>query len=417
MQRSNISFKHYLPVLACFATATVYFCSLYATDESASVSSSKQANVLAEIGKIDRVVAKNENSRPVYLHSVVPGGVADVAELKHVVRRDSVVAQHYAAFDLEKGQSKLIQKARSVYVSYRKGDKIYWTKHKVKLVPGETILSDGSLEARARCANRISDTPQFPVELKGPTTEELDTVTEGQGSQERAPVILPVVADNSAVRLFSVAAPMHVGGDYFALNTGTSDVLSNTLSGASSSSYSGRPKPISANQANPIGNQSSYAKPEPIDEAPLVSESSSASSIEEPRPSESSLEIGQGTPSQKPSEPAATTVPSTSGTTEPLVSEGRPSNVPPSVATPPSVVTPPSVENEVPGTELLVEPSLLPNKELTKPVSSDEISPPTQIAPSVTLPQEVEEIPEPSSLFLFGASLAAMLFSRRRKLP
>ena len=115
-------------------------------------------------------------ARRVYPYSIIPGGVADVAELKSIIRSDSVVAMHYATFNVDKAHAVTVTKPRSVYVSYRKGDQVYWTAKKLTLVPGETLLSDGEHEMRARCANRISDTPQFPVEPHGPSERELDTV-------------------------------------------------------------------------------------------------------------------------------------------------------------------------------------------------------------------------------------------------
>lgn len=114
--------------------------------------------------------------RRVYPYSIIPGGVSGAAELKRVVRADRVVAAHYANFDADKAREVTVTKPRAVHVSYRKGDQVFWTAKKVMLAQGETLLSDGSNEMRARCANRISDTPQFPVEAHGPSEEELDTV-------------------------------------------------------------------------------------------------------------------------------------------------------------------------------------------------------------------------------------------------
>ena len=112
--------------------------------------------------------------RRIYPYSVVPGGVASQAELQRVIRTDRVVAAHYASFDARKARPIVVDKPRAVHVSYRKGDQVFWTAHKVTLSPGETLLSDGQNEMRARCANRISDLPQYPVEAHRPAMEELD---------------------------------------------------------------------------------------------------------------------------------------------------------------------------------------------------------------------------------------------------
>jgi len=117
-------------------------------------------------------------TRRVYPYSVVPGGVASQAELVRIVRSDKVVATHYASFDLSRAHEVTVGKPRAVHVSYRKGNKVYWTAKKVMLREGETLLSDGKNEMRTRCANRVSDVAQFPVEPHEPSAELLDTAFE-----------------------------------------------------------------------------------------------------------------------------------------------------------------------------------------------------------------------------------------------
>jgi hypothetical protein len=117
-------------------------------------------------------------ARRVYPYSIVPGGVSSRAELAQAVMADKVVAAHYAGFAVDKASLRTVAKARAVYVSYRKGEQVYWTARRVTLAEGETILSDGQNDIRARCGNRISDTPQLPVEAKGPDEQELDTPAE-----------------------------------------------------------------------------------------------------------------------------------------------------------------------------------------------------------------------------------------------
>lgn len=117
-------------------------------------------------------------SRRVYPYSIVPGGLKSQAELAHAVMADKVVAAHYAGFAVHKASLRSVGKPRAVYVSYRKGGQVYWTSKKVMLAEGETLLSDGQHELRARCGNRIAETPQLPVEAKGPSEQELDTPVE-----------------------------------------------------------------------------------------------------------------------------------------------------------------------------------------------------------------------------------------------
>lgn len=121
--------------------------------------------------------ADSSGTRRVYRYSVVPGGVVSRVELAQIVRADKVVAAHYASFEVDKARPVAVAKPRAVYVSYRKGDQVYWTAKKVMLAEGETVLTDGNSDIRGRCGNRISDVPLMPVEARGPE-EELDE-TEG----------------------------------------------------------------------------------------------------------------------------------------------------------------------------------------------------------------------------------------------
>jgi len=134
--------------------------------------------------------AETKQTRRVYPYSIVPGGVTDRRELTRIVTMDKVVATHYAAFEAARVTVRTVDKPRAVYVSYRKGDKVFWTAKKLQLAQGETLLSDGQNEIRTRCGNRISDVPQLPVEAKGPSEEELDSsvdvVQEGEGDVEEA---------------------------------------------------------------------------------------------------------------------------------------------------------------------------------------------------------------------------------------
>lgn len=98
--------------------------------------------------------------RPVYPYSVVPGGVQDGRELKWAAEHDPVVAAHYRGFDYDHARVVRLVLARTVYVSYRIGNKVYWTRHRVTLRKGETVITDGKITARSRCANRVEELPQ-----------------------------------------------------------------------------------------------------------------------------------------------------------------------------------------------------------------------------------------------------------------
>ena len=112
---------------------------------------------------------RQTENRPVYPYSVVPGGVRDAHELKLAAQRDPVVAAHYAGFDYDHARVVRLVLARTAYVSYRIGNKIYWTRHRISLKPGETVITDGKITARTRCANRIEEIPQQATSQSEPS--------------------------------------------------------------------------------------------------------------------------------------------------------------------------------------------------------------------------------------------------------
>jgi len=83
--------------------------------------------------------------------------------LKDKLAADKIAARHYEAFDLSRVRVTKADSTRPVYVSYRKGESVYWTRRPVQLHKDEPLLTDGVFFARARCGNRVSDSPQKPV--------------------------------------------------------------------------------------------------------------------------------------------------------------------------------------------------------------------------------------------------------------
>jgi len=107
--------------------------------------------------------ANRESSyRPVYPYSIIPGGIRSVKELKNAMAHDPLVKAHYQGFDLANARIVRLNKDRAVHVSYRRGGGIYWTKKKITLFKGETLITDGKNTSRTRCGNRISDPPVAP---------------------------------------------------------------------------------------------------------------------------------------------------------------------------------------------------------------------------------------------------------------
>lgn len=109
-------------------------------------------------------------------YSVIPGGVESAQELRDALARDPVVARHYADFDLSRARIIRLDRDREVYVSYRMGDRIYWTKKKLKLLKGESVITDGKHEARTRCGNQLSETSADPVSPNEPPAKAMAAV-------------------------------------------------------------------------------------------------------------------------------------------------------------------------------------------------------------------------------------------------
>ena len=113
--------------------------------------------------------ANRESSyRPVYPYSIIPGGIRSVKELKNAIAQDPLVKAHYRGFDLANARIVRLNKDRAVHVSYRRGSGIYWTKKKITLFKGETLITDGKNASRMRCGNRISDPPVAPSSPEEP---------------------------------------------------------------------------------------------------------------------------------------------------------------------------------------------------------------------------------------------------------
>lgn len=110
--------------------------------------------------------------RPVHPFSVVPGGVFGRDEVRDWMRLDPVVASHYEGLAVGELRPVRVPTGRQVHVSYRRGDMVFWTPYKVTLKAGETVLTDGVNEVRARCGNRISATVRGPVEGLGVAPKE-----------------------------------------------------------------------------------------------------------------------------------------------------------------------------------------------------------------------------------------------------
>jgi hypothetical protein len=118
-----------------------------------------------------------ELKRKVFPYSIVPGGALDLREAKQAMS-DPEVKANYADVDFAKLQQVKLTENLSGYVSYRWGDKIYWTKKPLTLRAGETVYTDGTHIVRGRCLNCYSKFPMLPVRPTEPTEKAFDAPVE-----------------------------------------------------------------------------------------------------------------------------------------------------------------------------------------------------------------------------------------------
>lgn len=114
---------------------------------------------------------------PVYSYSVIPGGVSSAQNLQAALHRDPIAAAHYVGFRVQDARLIRLTNEHRAHVSYRIGDKIYWTRKEITLHVGETLLTDGTHFARTRCGNRIAGVPAGPTSPAEPPVELIDRPT------------------------------------------------------------------------------------------------------------------------------------------------------------------------------------------------------------------------------------------------
>jgi hypothetical protein len=194
-----------------------------------SAQTSPDLNRQAEEAQVRRQVASEfalqprakASSRPVYPYSVVPGGVEDARELKWVADHDPIVAAHYAGFDFAHARIVRLTLAQTVFVSYRIGNHVYWTRHRITLHKGEKLITDGKITARARCANRVEEVPQqLNSSPEPPVAKFEEPVGAGEGTFMAVPPVefesalfnRPGVPGGEPLPPLSLYAPLSGGG-------------------------------------------------------------------------------------------------------------------------------------------------------------------------------------------------------------
>ena len=126
--------------------------------------------------------------RPVvYPYSVVPGGVRSPEDLHQASLHDRVVGRHFSGFDFRRAKVVELEQAKLAYLSYRMGNKVFWTKKQVHLRKGEKLITDGIISARTRCANQVSATPQKAISAEEPPAEAFEDPYAAGGTARQIP--------------------------------------------------------------------------------------------------------------------------------------------------------------------------------------------------------------------------------------
>src|SRR5438874_7763288 len=84
-----------------------------------------------------------------------PRSVASLDDFRQVVRHDPRLAVYYGSFNWAQARLVTTAEPRLVYVSYQKAGALARTNHPMLLPKGDTLLTDGVLQARTYCCNEV----------------------------------------------------------------------------------------------------------------------------------------------------------------------------------------------------------------------------------------------------------------------
>jgi len=163
-----------VPFVACAAACLFAFAVVRAVRNPAPTEVFKTPPATIRPQELIREYKPAKYERVVYPYSVIPGGVHSREELAANISSDRVVAAHFADFMVSQARIAKAEETKFVHVSYRIGDKVFWTAKTVKLPKGETLITDGRDVARTRCGNKVSAVPQEPVFEEEPAIETFD---------------------------------------------------------------------------------------------------------------------------------------------------------------------------------------------------------------------------------------------------
>ncbi len=131
-------------------------------------------------------------NRQVYPYSIIPGGIKTLADLKLAIAEDPVVAKQFQGFNFQHARLVQVAQKESMFVSYRIGKRVYWTRKKLPLHPGETLVTDGNITARTRCGKRVA---AVPLDTGSPLEPPEEAFNQPYAALIAAPEIDPARAD------------------------------------------------------------------------------------------------------------------------------------------------------------------------------------------------------------------------------
>jgi len=91
-----------------------------------------------------------------------PKSVVTLDDFRRVVRSDQRLAAYYGSFNWAKARLVTTAAPQLVYVSYQKAGALARTKHPLLLPKGDTLLTDGVLQARTYCCNEVFEIVDAP---------------------------------------------------------------------------------------------------------------------------------------------------------------------------------------------------------------------------------------------------------------
>lgn len=150
----------------CLAMGVLIACAIYSGPREYNGSVRAPQPVAQTVPHMNRVV---------FQYSVIPGGVASATELQEFANGDYVVRALYSGINYPLVHEHHTKSEMKMYVSYRVGQRVFWTKGTHIIPAGEKTYTDGRLLVRARCGNLLSFTPRYPTQTIEPELSSVAT--------------------------------------------------------------------------------------------------------------------------------------------------------------------------------------------------------------------------------------------------